>query len=57
MEYFSRLNFSRKVIFIATDGDPSESIDDVCSAVKKMLKKHGIDIVCVGYGIDKPLGF
>lgn len=23
----------------------------------KMLKKHGIDIVCVGYGIDKPLGF
>ncbi|WP_142294254.1 VWA domain-containing protein [Klebsiella pneumoniae] len=56
VEYFSRLNFSRKVIFIATDGDPSESIDDVCSAVKN-AKKHGIDIVCVGYGIDKPLGF
>ncbi|HEB5107114.1 TPA: hypothetical protein R0E84_005438, partial [Klebsiella pneumoniae] len=26
------------------------------SAVKN-AKKHGIDIVCVGYGIDKPLGF
>ncbi|ENC9862044.1 VWA domain-containing protein [Klebsiella variicola] len=56
VEYFSRLNFSRKVIFIATDGEPSDSIEDVCSAVKN-AKKHGIEIVCVGYGIDKPLGF
>ncbi|WPI29410.1 hypothetical protein [Klebsiella oxytoca] len=25
--------------------------------VRTFPKKHGIDIVCVGYGIDKPLGF
>ncbi|MDD1188133.1 hypothetical protein PT240_27060, partial [Klebsiella pneumoniae] len=27
------------------------------SSAVKNAKKHGIDIVCVGYGIDKPLGF
>ncbi|WP_228719576.1 vWA domain-containing protein [Klebsiella michiganensis] len=50
------LNFSRKVIFIATDGDPSDTVEEVCAAVKN-AKKHGIEIVCVGYGISKPQGF
>ncbi|MDR8352210.1 hypothetical protein FPK35_30225, partial [Acinetobacter baumannii] len=27
VEYFNRLNFSRKVIFIATDGDPSDTVE------------------------------
>ena len=56
VEYFNRLNFSRKVIFIATDGDPSDTVEEVCAAVKN-AKKHGIEIVCVGYGISKPQGF
>ncbi|HHT0210097.1 TPA: hypothetical protein ACTW2S_005512, partial [Raoultella planticola] len=56
VEYLLRFNFTRKVIFIATDGLPSSPVECVSRAVEH-AKKHGIEIVCIGYGIEKPQGF
>ena len=56
VEYLLRFNFSRKIIFIATDGLPSDPLETVCEAVKN-ASKYGIEIVCVGFGIDIPQGF